>query len=283
MKKAFTLLATLATASMLATGPAVASNWWESDPWSNPERGFNWYPPDPPPAPKPKKEEPKKEEPKKEAPKTAEKKEPPKRLEDLKTVEEIRKEVVRLRDIAIMEPSEKNIYTYLQANQYVMDKSSYFTDVWRRVVWQNPEIDYNARSPTANFAQVAMKERKNLESDALMDQLARTHGVVFFFRSDCDYCHLQAPVLQSLKQNFKIEVLPITLDGRPMREFPDARPDNGIASVVSRGRGIETVPALYLVSRDQKEIVPLGAGVLAMDEIVERIRVLYTTKPGDSF
>ena len=53
--------------------------------------------------------------------------------------------------------------------------------------------------------------------------------------------------------------------------------------VLSRGRGIDTVPAMFLVSRDKKEIVPLGAGVLAMDEMVERIRVLYATKPGDDF
>jgi hypothetical protein len=40
---------------------------------------------------------------------------------------------------------------------------------------------------------------------------------------------------------------------------------------------------MYLISRDQKQVIPLGAGVLAMDEIVERIRVLYSTKPGDDY
>ena len=254
---------------------AEDASWWESNIWQNPERGFNWYPPDPPPAPKP--------EPLKKEEKATSKKDEPKDIKKMKSVADIKAEVVRLRDIAIIEPSEKNIYAYLNANQFVMDKSSKFTDMWRRVVWQNPEIDYNNRSPQANFAQVAMKERKNQESDALMDQLAKSHGVVFFFRSDCDFCHMQAPILKMLNKNYGIEVLPVSLDGRGIREFPQFKPDNGISQVLSRGRGIETVPAMYLVSRDQKQIIPFGTGVLAMDEIVERIRVLYATKPGDDF
>jgi conjugal transfer pilus assembly protein TraF len=40
---------------------------------------------------------------------------------------------------------------------------------------------------------------------------------------------------------------------------------------------------MFLVSRDQKQVVPLGSGVLALDEIVERARVLTTTKVGQSF
>jgi hypothetical protein len=38
-----------------------------------------------------------------------------------------------------------------------------------------------------------------------------------------------------------------------------------------------------LVSRDQKQVLQLGSGVLAMDEIVERARVLTTTQVGEAF
>jgi hypothetical protein len=66
-----------------------------------------------------------------------------------------------------------------------------------------------------------------------------------------------------------------------MRQFPTARPDNGISRFVTNGEGIRTVPALFLVSNVDKSVTPVGAGALAGDEIVERIRVLTTTKPGD--
>lgn len=246
-------------------------NWWDQDPWANPERGFNWYPPDEPPKP-----------PKKEEPKTALKTKP-KNIKEMKRVEDIREELKRLRDKAIIDPTEKNIYAYLDANQFVMDKSAMFTDMWRRVVWQNPDVDYNVRNPAATFAQQSIKEKRTQDTETLMGRLAATHGVLFFYRGDCDFCHMQAPIMKMLRDRYGIEVMAVSMDGARIREFQDAKKDNGISMVVSQGRGIETVPATYLISRDQKQVIPLGAGVLALDEIVERIRVLYTTKPGDGY
>lgn len=263
------LCCSLAPAALAQQQPSESgSNWWDKDPWSNPERGFNWYPPDDRPKPKTKDE--------KQVAK-------PKTIREMASVEDIRKELARLRDQAILQPTEKNIYAYLDANQFVMDKSSLFTDMWRRVVWQNPEVDYNVRNPQATFAQNALKEKRAQDTEVLMSRLASTHGVLFFYRGDCQFCHMQAPVLKMLRDRYQIEVLAVGVDGAKIREFPDAKKDNGISMFVSGGRGIDTVPAMYLISRDKKQVIPLGAGVLAMDEIVERIRVLYSTKPGDGY
>lgn len=263
----------LGLVSLLLLFSAIAHsqtvNWWEKDPWTNPERGFNWYPPD---------------EPVRKAPdKPQAKQKTKKNIKEMTSVEDIRKELTRLRDQAIIDPTEKNIYAYLDANQFVMDKSAMFTDVWRRVVWQNPDVDYNIRNPAANFAQVALKSKRSEDTRSLMQRLSNSHGVLFFYRSDCEFCHMQAPILKLLRDQYRIEVMAISVDGGAIKEFPDARKDNGISMVVSQGRGIETVPALYLVSRDQKQVIPLGAGIMAMDEIVERIRVLYSTRPGQEF
>ena len=273
-----TLASTAAAVSMVcsASAWAQADSWWNDSPWANPDRGFHWYPPD---APKPKKKEPAE----KPEPKATKAQETPKNIREMKSVEEIRKELVRLRDIAIMTPTQDNVYAYLDANNFMMDKSSTFSDTWRRVVWQNPNIDYNTRSPTATFAQNALKDKRKTDQSSVMATLAKTHGVLFFFRSDCEFCHLQAPIMQMLSQRYGIKVLAVSVDGGPIKEFPNAKVDNGISRVVTQGRGVQTVPAMFLVSRDQKQVVPLGSGVLAMDEIVERARVLTTTQVGQSF
>jgi hypothetical protein len=41
------------------------------------------------------------------------------------------------------------------------------------------------------------------------------------------------------------------------------------------------VPALFLVGKD-KTIQPISYGVIAQNELVERIHVLTQTKPGDN-
>lgn len=253
------------------------SSWWSGDIWKENDRGFNWYPPDL--VVKPKSAEPtRKEDP-------AETIAHPtrKNLKEMKTFEEVEKEVKRLRELAVFEPTPQNVLTYLQAQEYVLSKSSLFADTARRVVWQNPEVDYNNRNPVANYSQMTKKERLKDKRNDLLADISKTHGLVFFFKSDCPFCHDMAPVLRSLQTQYGVQVLPVTLDGGAVPGFPNPRADNGISKFVSNGEGITTVPALYLVENKTKTVTSLGTGALAMDEIIERIRVLMTTQPGQEF
>lgn len=251
--------------STAAAAPAPAGDgWWGDTPWKNPERGFNWYPPDAPP-------------------KKAARKPEPRPIKDMKTMPELQAELARLKDLAIMQPTRDNVRNYLEAQTYVMDKSALFADVARRVVWATPSVDYNNRSPTATFAQLARKDQRSGEQAQTLAELSRDYGLMFFFRSDCPYCHQQAPVLKLLEQQYGMPVLGVSMDGGGLPQFPDARRDNGISMSVSQGQGITTVPALYLVHRESRQAVPIGTGALAIDEIVERVRVLTRTQPGQEF
>lgn len=87
--------------------------------------------------------------------------------------------------------------------------------------------------------------------------------------------------MKGVSDQYGIEVMPVTLDGGNLPEFPRPKRDNGISSFVSSGSGIQTVPALYLVSNDQKTVTLIGVGALSMEDVTERIRVLTSTKPGD--
>lgn len=43
------------------------------------------------------------------------------------------------------------------------------------------------------------------------------------------------------------------------------------------------MPALYLIDRKTQKVTPLGTGVVAGEELAERIRVMTMTKPGEEF
>lgn len=248
-----------------AAAPAVP--WWEQDIWKDPERGFHYYPELRRPRQKPE------DQPKEPAAR--------KSLKDITDLDELKAERERRLKAAVMNPSTENMVAYLEANTLVLQKSAMFADVWRRTVWTHPQFDFNARNPTANFAQVELRQARLMEREGTARDLAADHGLLFFYRSDCPYCKLQAPVLRTLSERYGIEVLPVSLDGGPLEGWPEAKPDNGISRVVSQGRGIEAVPALYLVSRDARQALLLGSGVLAMDEIVERMHVLTKVGVGD--
>lgn len=232
--------------------------YWERDVWADPNRGFNWYPPDKAPAKPGKKVEAK----------------PRKSLKEITDAEELKAEVERLRGLAVMNPTRESVLAYLRANAYILEKSSTFADVAKRVIWTNPDVDYTSKNSMATYASTNERQRHTERIKQTALRIGESHGLVFFFRSDCGYCHDMAPVVKSVADNYGITVLPISMDGGPMPAFPNARPDNGISLKVSHGEGVQAVPALYLVSKDKREITLLGTGALAANEIVERIHVL---------
>ena len=157
-----------------------------------------------------------------------------------------------------------------------------FADVARRVVWASPELDYSLRRPTHNAALRTWQVQRRTDEQTAVAEAMRSHGLYFFLRGDCPYCHQLGPVLRYLESAYGLEVFPVSLDGGTVPGYPAPRPDNGIARLL----GVSTVPALYLMPRDVAAgdvPVPLGLGMLSADEIVQRIYVLTRTRPGDSF
>jgi conjugal transfer pilus assembly protein TraF len=244
------------------------NTWWDDSVWNNQERGFIWYPPDTP-LKKQDKSKP-----------VAEK---PKSIQDMKTIAEINKELDRLKEVAILNPTEKNILSFLEAQNWMFNKSSYFADATQRVVWSNPKVDYNNRSPTANNALINKRERTRKDEQQLAANLSQDYGVFFFFRSDCQYCHEQAPVLKYMQTIYGLPVIPVSMDGGRLPEYPSPRADNGISMMVSQGQGVNTFPAIYLVEKKTKQSYPLGTGMVPLDEILSRIRILTQTQPGQEF
>jgi conjugal transfer pilus assembly protein TraF len=243
------------------------THWWDRSAWENPDRSYQWYPPErvAPPAT--------------DSPLTPPPPPPRKSIRELTTTKDIREELDRLKDEAVINPTKENVRTYLEAQQYVMGKGSTFADMARRVVWETAELDYSLRRPTNALAIDAFKSSRRDTRDQAIARLARESGLFFFFRGDCPYCHQLAPILKYLQDVHGIEVFPVSLDGRRMPQFPHAYPDNGISRVLE----VAQVPALFLSSKLERRVQPIGYGVLAADEILERMYVLTQTKPGEDF
>ena len=261
-------LAVLAAAASMPTSAQeiVDAKWWEETPWVREDRPFHYYP----------EPEVRKPEKKPEAVK-------PKPFELIASVKEIREEHDRLLDVAVVKPTADNVLAYHQFKTKMLAQSEKFSAVSQSVIWANPAIDYNATNPVANFAQTSQRIQKNRDEEQLLRDLSKSHGIVFFFRGTCGPCHAQAPILQQLQKQYGIEVMAISLDGGHIPGFENARPDNGISKALTGGRGVEMTPMSFLVSSDFKEITMLGAGVLAEDEILNRIRLLKTRTPENMY
>ena len=268
MKNFIAFICSFCICTISVSAVHAEGNWWDESPWLDPDRGFNWYP-DPV---KPKKE-------------TEEKipEEKPKTIYEMTEIKDLQKEIERLRGIAVMNPTEQNIHVYLQAQNFMMDKASVFADQSRRVVWKNPDVNYSTKSPYASFASQNQRQRTLKKENDLIADLSKTHAILFFARSDCSFCHDQAPIVKEFSSKSHMPVLAISMDGGMIPGFDDAKPDNGISFKVTNGEGVRMVPALFLVEKKSQLAIPIGTGVIPVSEIGERIRILTTTKPGEEF
>ena len=115
--------------------------------------------------------------------------------------------------------------------------------------------------------------------DAQLAALAREHGLIFFFRSDCPYCHAMAPTIRMLADRYGIEVLGVSIDGQGLPDFPSPRDGRTQAAAW----GVERVPALFIGSKKTGDRAPVGFGMMSFTEIVNRLFVLTGTKPGENF
>lgn len=199
---------------------------------------------------------------------------------DIQTAEQMRAELKRREDVAVMNPTDANLKHYLELWQQVQDKGAVFADSWRRVVWQHPELDYSLKRPANNTAIKMYDGQREQNQERHLKELAKEHGLIFFFRSDCPYCHAMAPSLKMLSEKYGIEVLAVSIDGAALLpEYPQFK--DGRNQVMKWG--IERVPALFIGSKSTGDHAPIGFGQMALAEIVDRIFVLTGSKPGQNF
>ena len=195
----------------------------------------------------------------------------------VKELEKIRKDLDAKRALAVVHPTPENIKSYMAAQKVEIDRAGFFADVWRRVLWQNAELNFELKNPMNNSAiKVNTRERGGKETST-MTALAKEWGIFFFFRGDCAYCKHMIPTLQWITRQYDMTILPISLDGSTIDGLPPSVKDNGL----SQQLGVEVVPLFVMGNVKTKKMVILGSGVLSLQDFVERIYVLTQTKPGE--
>jgi conjugal transfer pilus assembly protein TraF len=228
--------------------------------WDDYRRGWHFYEdpePEVQPAPPPKPIAPKPEPKRRDT-----------RAPELIEFEQLQKRLEEYRNIAIIRPTEDNVRRYMQLEAQVVRQASYFSDVAQRVAWATPELDMTLQGRPVNSKAIEVFDREQTTSrtQSLAD-LSRTHVLFFFFRSDCPYCHAFAPTLEAFQARYGIQIVPVSVDGKGLPNFPSFRRDNGIARTLQ----VTQVPALYLAEPFTGKITPIGFGVLSESQLLERI------------
>ncbi|WP_226895837.1 conjugal transfer protein TraF [Polymorphobacter sp. PAMC 29334] len=196
-------------------------------------------------------------------------------------LDKVTAELRELKAKAILEPSTENITAYVQFQREQLDRASMFSDVWQRAVWQNPELDYTLQRPVGTVAKAAWLNDRKVDRDQAINHLGERYGIFYFFAQSCGACEIFSPILKSVTDSHGLHVMAISTDGGPSDVFTHYSVDSGQRERM--GLTSKATPAVVLFDTVTHRAVPIGYGVIAADELMDRIYTLTQTKPGSDY
>ena len=196
-------------------------------------------------------------------------------------IADMRARLEEARAEAILDPAPEKVAAYLELQRAALQRAATFSDAFRRTVWATPALDYTLRRPVGALA-------KRLWSDERRDQIANTlatlgerYGLIYLGHPDCGGCRVFGPLLRAFSLRHGIDVLAVSMTGGPLDGWPRAVPDNGRAARL--GLSGSPLPAVVLFDTKTKRALPVGFGVLAEDQLAERIFVLTRLETGHDY
>ena len=170
---------------------------------------------------------------------------------------------------ATLQPSDRNVQDYMRLNERTLALAGDFSLAWQRVLRGSPELDYRLRHPADDASLQSWQHHEARVADAALEQLAGSHGLLFFFSSDCPICHRFAPILRSFSHRYGFQVKAVTLDGHALPSYPQPEVNRRAAQHL----GVTAVPALFLIMPEHRWARPVGYGLMGAAELGRRVLI----------
>lgn len=161
---------------------------------------------------------------------------------------------------------------FLSLQDYWLKESSIFSHLFQKTMRYYPEYDYTVTHPTAHLAVKVRDEERVIYQQQVLSQLARHHGILFFYRSLNPYDQKQIPIVRDFCARFHLSLIPISVDGQVSQALPSSRLDKGQANAL----GVRYFPALLLVNPTTQKMVPVAFGLTTQDSLIERLVAVAT-------
>ena len=196
-------------------------------------------------------------------------------------IEAMRKALEEARAEAILDPTPAKVTAYLRLQQETLQRAAAFSDAFRRTVWATPELDYTLKRPVGALAKQVWSDERRQARDAALARLGERYGLIYLGHAGCAGCKVFGPLLRAFASRHGLDVLAVSLTGEALEGWPEAVADQGRAARL--GLGNAPVPALVLFDARTKRVLPVGFGVMAEDEMAERIYALTALEPGHDY
>lgn len=179
----------------------------------------------------------------------------------------VRQTVQNALDKAILTPSKENIERYIMLQNKLSQQSSIFANIWQQILLDKPNLNYQNQFPTSAKGRQLYKEAQVSQYTDALEKMREQTGLFLFFSSDCIYCQHFAPIVKSFAERHQFKIIPITLNGGVLPEFPYAKVDKGQAAQF----GVTVTPALYAVNPKTARAYPVSIGISSFEELTRQL------------
>ena len=182
---------------------------------------------------------------------------------------------------AILDPSPATVAAYLRLQQETLERAAAFSDAFRRTVWATPELDYTLKRPVGASPSGSGPTGAGRTVAGALAKLGERYGLIYLGHTGCGGCKVFGPLLRAFAQRHGLDVLAVSLTGGPLEGWPEAVPDNGRAAKARPGR--HAGAGRGAVRHADERVLPVGFGVMAEDQLAERIFTLTALEPGHDY
>ena len=194
---------------------------------------------------------------------------------------EMRRELEEARAAAVLDPSPAHVSAYLRLQQAALQRSAAFSDSFRRTVWATPGLDYTLQRPVGALAKQLWSDERRAARDEALARLGERYGLIYLGDPACAGCRVFGPLLRAFASRHGLDVLAVSMTGETLDGWPEAVPDQGRAERL--GLAGSPLPAVVLFDASTQQVLPVGFGVLAEDQLAERIFALTALEVGSDF
>ncbi len=195
----------------------------------------------------------------------------------LATLKALQEQVEISQARAVLQPKQENLLNFIQVQNELLRKNTLFADNWQRLMWRNPEYDYNQVRPSNPVALKTYSESYKIDLRDALREIATEYGLYFVIAQSCPYCHAMAPYLKRFAQLYGFTVITVSADGGSVPEFPDAMYSPEFVEQL----GVKTTPAIILAKPSEGVIEPISYGYISLQELETRIYRLFRLEPGE--
>ncbi len=169
--------------------------------------------------------------------------------------DEFEKFAEELKKKAVQNPSEENVKEYYEVQEIARKKALAFTNV-AQFVWQKyPDLTTAKDYPVATPGNLSRVGQIQEEKQRKLRDNKEEFALVYFYRTDCDYCRQQQPIIDWFTGSTGWQVKKINVEESP-----------GLAGKF----GVETTPAMILIQKGNQDFFPVSSGLITAEEIEDK-------------